>query len=262
MVVLGELLDSGLQHQSRSLEGAMECINLEDSTASTAGLRHGATNWNWAVEQFRFHMVEESGRVRPHTWHRTYRSHLEQVLAVLERPRAPRDGRGVLKALVMAHPTPPGGSGRRERLGNVARFLAFAVEHCGIAEQYRPPLDYRDLIGRRLQRKQPATPLLDEQFPSLYNAIQAPPCRLATGLLGVFGLRPAELGGCRVEEGVLRVEGVKRNSAGCHPARLGHGLDPAGAEGWGDAFLAEFRLLGHSACPHSVGGAFWRNRGP
>lgn len=260
LLVLVERLDSVLQHQSMSLARAMACINLEDSTSSTVELRHGATNWHWAVEQFRFHMVEESGRVRPHTWHRTYRSHLGQVLAVLERPRAPRDGRGVLKALVMAHPTPPGGSGRRERLGNAARFLAFAVDHCGVAEQYRPPLDYRDLIGRRLQRKQPATPLLDEQFLSLYNAIQEPRWRLAIGLLGVFGLRPAELGCCRAEEGVLRVEGVKRNSAGCHPARLVHGLDPAGADGMADALLREFRSIGQSALPHSVVAAIWSTR--
>ena len=60
--------------------------------------------------------------------------------------------------MVMAHPTTSGATGRRERLGNVARFLRFAVEHCGTAEQYRPPLDYRDLIGKRQQRKPPATP--------------------------------------------------------------------------------------------------------
>lgn len=178
----------------------------------------------------------------------------------MERPRALRDGRGVLKALVMAHPTPLGGSGRRERLGNAARFLAFAVDHCGVAEQYRPPLDYRDLIGRRLQRKQPATPLLDEQFLSLYNAIQEPRWRLALGLLGVFGLRPAELGCCRVEEGVLRVEGVKRNSAGCHPAHLVHGLDPAGAEGMADALLDEFKAIGQAALPHAVVAAIWSTR--
>ena len=99
LLVLVERLDGVLQQQCMSLVRAMECINLEDSTSTTVELRHGATNWQWAVEQFRFHMVEESGRVKPLTWHRTYRSHLEQTLAVLERPRAPRDGRGVLKAL-------------------------------------------------------------------------------------------------------------------------------------------------------------------
>lgn len=260
LLVLVERLDGVLQHQRVSLAGAMECIKLEDASGSPAEIWRGATNWQRAVEQFRFHMVEESGRVKPLTWHRTYRSHLEQTLSVLERPRAPRDGRGVLKALVMAHPTPPGGSGRRERLGNAARFLAFAVDHCGIAEQYRPPLNYKDLIGRRLQRKQAATPLLDEQFLSLYNAIQEPRWRLAIGLLGVFGLRPVELGCCRVEEAVLRVEGVKRNSSGCLPARLVHGLDPAGAEGMAEALLDEFRSIGQSALPHAVTAAIWSTR--
>jgi len=256
LLVLVERLDGVLQHQTVSLAGAMECIKLEDASGSPAEIWRGATNWQQAVELFRFHMVVESGWVKPLTWHRTYRRHLEETLSVLERPRAPRDGRGVLKALVMAFPTPPGGSGRRERLGNAARFLAFAVDHCGIAEQYRTPLDYKDLIGRRLQRKQPATPLLDEQFLSLYNAIEEPRWRLAIGLLGVFGLRPAELGCCRVEEGVLRVEGVKRNSSGCLPARL----DPAGAEGMADALLQEFRSIGQSALPHAVVAVIWSTR--
>ena len=90
LLVLVERLDGVLQHQTVSLAGAMECIKVEDASGSPAEIWRGATNWQRAVELFRFHMVEESGRVRPRTWHRTYRSHLEQVLAVLERPRAPR----------------------------------------------------------------------------------------------------------------------------------------------------------------------------
>lgn len=260
LLVLVERLAGVLQNQPMNLGRAMVCIKLEDAAGSPAKLWQGGSNWQWAVEQFRFHMVEESGRVQPKTWHRTYRSHMEQTLAVLERPRAPRDGRGVLKALLMAHPTPPGGTGRRERLGNAARFLTFAVDHCGIAEQYRPPLDYRDLLGRRLQRKPPATPLLDEQFLGIYSAIEEPRWRLAFGLLGVFGLRPAELGCCRVEQAALHVEGVKRNSSGCHPSRLVHGLDPAGAEGMADALLDQFRSLGQTALPHAAVAAFWSTR--
>jgi integrase len=260
LLVLVERLDSLLQQQAMGLSAALELINLEDAAGSPKQLLGLTTNWQRAVERFRFHMVEESGRVRAATWYRTYRVHLQQALALLERPRAPRDGRALLKALVMAHPSPPGCAGRKERLGNVARFLRFAVEQCGIAEQYLPPKDYRDLIGRRQERKQPATPLLDHQFLSLYEAVQEPRWRLAIGLLGVFGLRPAELEVCRPEATGLHVEGVKRNSAGCAAPRLVHGLDPAGAEGLADALLAECRSKGQSALPRAVVAAFWSTR--
>jgi integrase len=260
LLVLVERLDGLLQQQSINLSEAMGLINLEEAAGSPTQLWKGATNWERAVDRFRFHLVEGSGRVKPRTWHLTYRRHLQEALAVLERPRAPRDGRGVLRALVMAHPTPPGGSGRRERLGNVARFLSFAVDHCGISDQYRPPQDYRELIGRRLKRKQPATPVLDHQFLQLYEAVQDPRWRLAIGLLGVFGLRPAELEFCRVEQLGLRVEGVKRNSSGCSAPRLVHGLDPSGGAGLANLLLEELICKGEQALPRAAVAAFWSTR--
>jgi integrase len=260
LLVLVERLDALLKQQAMSLSAAMKLINLEDAVGSPTQRGKATTNWHRAVERFRVHMVEESGRVHPRTWHRAYRVHLQQALELLERPKAPRNGRGLLQALVLAHPTPAGCAGRRERLGNVTRFLNFAVDQCGMAEQYRPPLDHRDLIGKRQQRKPPATPLLDHQFLSLYQAVQDPRWRLAIGLLGVFGLRPAELECCRVEQMALRVDGVKRNSAGCSAARLVHGLDPAGGNGLADALLDELRSKGESALPRAVVAAFWSTR--
>jgi integrase len=260
LLVLVERLDGLLQQQSMSLSAAMELIDLVDAGGSPTQLLRGAASWTLAVERFRYHLVEESGRVKARTWHLTYRRHLQEALAVLERPRAPRDGRGVLKALVMAHPTPPGCSGRRERLGNVARFLSFAVEQCGVSEQYRPPKGYRELIGKRQERKQPATPLLDHQFLSLYESVQEPRWRFAIGLLGVFGLRPAELDWCRVEQMGLRVEGVKRNISGCSAPRLVHGLNPAGGGGLAEALLDEYRSRGECALPRTAVAAFWSTR--
>jgi len=260
LLVLVERLDGLLQQQSMSLSAALELINMEDAGGSPSQLLRGATSWHRAVERFRYHLVEESGRVKARTWHLTYRRHLQEALAVLERPKAPRDGRGVLRALLMAHPTPPGCSGRRERLGNVARFLHFAVENCGIAEQYLPPKEYKELIGKRQERKQPATPLLDHQFLSLYKSVQNPSWRFAIGLLGVFGLRPAELDWCRVEQVGLRVEGVKRNISGCSAPRLVHGLDPVGGEGLAEALLNEYRSNGERALPRAAVAAFWSTR--
>ena len=260
LLVLVERLYGLLLQQSISLSQAMELINLEDSAGSPAQLWNRPTSWQRAVERFRYYMVDETGRVKARTWHLTYRRHLKEALAVLERPRAPRDGRGVLRALVMAHPTTPGCTGRRERLGNLARFLSFAVDHCGIADQYRPPLDYRDLIGRRPQAKLPATPLLDYQFLRLYEAIQDPRWRLAIGLLGVFGLRPAELECCRPEKTALRVAGIKRNSSGPSAPRLVHGLDPEGADGLAFSLLDDYRSMGEHPLPRAAVAAFWSTR--
>jgi integrase len=142
----------------------------------------------------------------------------------------------------------------------VARFLHFAVENCGIAEQYLPPKEYKELIGKRQERKQPATPLLDHQFLSLYKSVQNPSWRFAIGLLGVFGLRPAELDWCRVEQVGLRVEGVKRNISGCSAPRLVHGLDPVGGEGLAEALLNEYRSNGERALPRAAVAAFWSTR--
>lgn len=95
--------------------------------------------------------------------------------------------------MTTAHPTPSGATGRRVQLVNVVRFLRFAVEHCGIAKQYRPPQEYRDLIGKRPQCKPPAKPPPDHQFLSRYEAVQDPRWSLVIWSLGLFGLRPAEL---------------------------------------------------------------------
>lgn len=261
LLVLVERLDGLLRHQQIGLAQAYELIRLEEVGGSTAALRRSPTDWRVAAERFHCFMVEETGRVKSRTWHQTYRRHIEQTLEVLSRKRSvARDGKSVLKTLLAAYPTPAGGAGRRERLGNAARFLSYAVDHCGVPERFRPPQDYRDLIGQRQEPKQPATPLLDHQFLALYQAITDPRWRLAVGLLGVFGLRPVELGCCRVEKGRLRVEGVKRNRSGCASARLVHGLDPAGGEGLAESLLCELHERGNAALPHAAVAAMWSTR--
>ena len=41
------------------------------------------------MERFRVHLVEESGRVKPLTWHRTYRSHLGAEAGGVGAPESP-----------------------------------------------------------------------------------------------------------------------------------------------------------------------------
>ena len=93
---------------------------------------------------------------------------MREAQEVLGQRPAPRYGRAVLQA----HPTPPGKQGRRERLGHVARFLEFAARHCGVPARYRTPEAMGELIGKRL-----------------YRAVPDPSWRQGIGLAGVFGLR-------------------------------------------------------------------------
>jgi len=260
LLALVERLGETMEQHEVSLVRAAELINLVEAKGSAATIRDGAVDWSVVAERFRRYMVDETGTVAERTWHLSYRRHVAECLEVLEQRPAPRDGRSALEALLAAHPTPPGKTGRRQRLGNVARFLSYAVERCGAPSRYKPPANMQEVIGRRQERKEPATPLLDDQLLRLHRAVEDPQWRLALGLAGVFGLRPVELGCCRPEGGALRVQGVKRNSHGRSADRLVQPLDPTGAEGMGAELLAIFAEHGADALPHSTVAAIWSTR--
>lgn len=109
-----------------------------------------------------------------------------------------------------------GGVGRKRALLDVSRFLRFAVTKCG-AEQSWLPIegdDLQDLIGLAETRKEDKVPVKPEQLFGLIDSLyEKPGLRLAVTLVGLFGLRPAELKAMRVEDGKLKVGNVKRNRA-------------------------------------------------
>ena len=144
LLALVERIDALMrEHPQLGLADAAQRVGAITSTASAATLREGAADWAALAEGFRRYLVEQTARVKPKTWKNTYRRHVEQTLAVLAGKPAPRTGQAVLERLLEAHPTPAGGTGRRERLGNAARFLTWAVDHGGAAERYRPPASRR-----------------------------------------------------------------------------------------------------------------------
>ena len=261
LLALVERIDALMrEHPQLGLADAAQRVGAITSTASAATLREGAADWAALAEGFRRYLVEQTARVKPKTWKNTYHRHVEQTLAVLAGKPAPRTGQAVLERLLEAHPTPAGGTGRRERLGNAARFLTWAVDHGGAAERYRPPASRRELIGRRGQAKHQGVPLRDDQALRVYRAIVDPRWRLAWGLLVVFGLRPAELGVCQAEGSVLRVGGVKANSTGAHGSRPVKPLDPQGAPGLGRELLAVLAERGRDALPPDCVAALWSTR--
>ena len=87
---------------------------------------------------------------------------------------------------------------------------------CG-AEQSWLPIesdDLQDLIGLAETRKEDKFPVKPEQLFGLIDSLyEKPELRLAVTLVGLFGLRPAELKAMRVENRKLKIGNVKRNRA-------------------------------------------------
>jgi len=207
LLALVERIATAMAEQQIGLAQAAALVDAAGAGRSAAAIREGAVEWPQVAERWRRQQIE-SGTVTERTWQRHHRRHVAEALAVLtRRQRPPRDGLAVLEAVLAEHPTTPGCNGRRERLGTVARFLKYAVQHCGAPGRYLPPAKLSDLVGRRLERADDGTPLLDHQLLRLYRAIPDPQWRLAVGLAGVFGLRPVEIGCCRAEGAALRVLG-------------------------------------------------------
>jgi integrase len=249
LLALVERLAGLMAEQQIGLSAAAALVDVAGAGRSADTIRTGAVDWPAVVERYRRQMVEATGAVQASTWAKHQARYMREALEVLARRPAPRDGRSVLEAVLAAHPTPPGKQGRRERLGHVARFLDFAVRQCGAPARYRPPEAMGELIGKRLDRAEAATPLMDDQFLRLYRAAPDPSWRLGIGLAGVFGLRPVEIALCRPEGKGLRVQGVKRNASGRSADRLVQALDPAGAAGLGAELLAQLAEHGPGYLP-------------
>ena len=247
LLALIERLASLIAKQELSLAEAAALLETK-SGVSPAELRAGALDWHAAADRFRDHLLT-TGTMTERTYRKNAGTYVRRALEVLAAPKAPKDGRAALEAVVRAYELAPGCEGRKRMVDGVSRFLTFAVDRCGASDRFLPPTDRSNLIGFRVDRPSISTPLLDEQFLRLLAAISDPHWHLAVGLAGVFGLRPVELGNCRPEGGALRVKGVKRNHAGRSTDRLVQPLDPKGALGLGEELLAVWDCLGPDALP-------------
>lgn len=144
---------------------------------------------------------------------------------------------------------PPGGVGRKRNLLDVARFLTYAVEECGAPMRFLPPSKSKvnELIGspQTSTTEKLTPPIKPEDLAALLDQLAADgehELRLAVGLVGLYGLRPAELAVLEVREGGKAYVGqVKRNStsmgAKAKSARRVQPIDVAGREGEGERLL-------------------------
>jgi integrase len=225
--------------------GLAEAYGLIGSADSIAAAE-GGLSWQRVAEQF---LESRADRRRSTLGDLRYR--VGNVLKTLETKPKPRDGRSLMRAYAAQYfaKCPPGGKGRRAHLGDVAALLDFAVSRCGAHSCWKPieGEELRELIGavHRGAGEELRRPIKPEQLAGLLDALEAdgkPELRLAVGLVGLFGLRPAELAVLRVDDGGrLRVGAdVKRNRwAMKRPKaeRLALALDIPGREGEGDLFL-------------------------
>jgi integrase len=225
--------------------GLSEAHALTGFAAANTDANHGL-NWQRVADQF---LASRADRRASTLYDLRFR--VANVLQTLSSSPRPRDGRSLMRAYAAQHfaKCRPGGKGRKAHLGDVAALLDFAVNRCG-ADACWLPLEgeeLRELIGvaERAAGEELTRPIKPEQLAGLLDALEADgqvELQLAVGLVGVFGLRPAELAVLRVDDdGRLRVGAqVKRNRWSMNrpkSERLVLPLDIPGREGEGARFL-------------------------
>ena len=198
---------------------AAQQISLKESrkrTGVSVDNPEGRFDWNEAAKAF-FKTREDLG---PVTQKNTV-TRIGKALASLDHKPRPKDGLELLTAFEQQHlqHLKPGSEGRKKSVQEVSKFLRFCVERRGLAGQWMPPVgDQRhELVGAAEGRSAAITPpLKTEDFIALLDQLEKGRrhgLRLAVGLVGLYGLRPAELAVMRFEDGQLRVGQVKRNAA-------------------------------------------------
>ncbi|MFZ4805347.1 MAG: site-specific integrase [Synechococcus lacustris] len=181
---------------------------------------------------------------------RDLRTRVERTLEALQSRPCPRDGGTLMRryAEKFFDGCPPGGVGRKRNLLDVARFLTYAVDECGAPTRFYPPnkAKINELIGssETTSAEKLTPPIKPDDLAALLDQLEADgeyELRLAVGLVGLYGLRPAELAVLTVKDGKGKVGHVKRNStsmgAKAKPPRRVMAIDIAGREGEGERLL-------------------------
>ncbi len=204
-----------MEDQNVGLSQAFKLIDFEVEEDSK-----NKTNWKNIAENFL-----KSRSDRRETTKQDLKKRVDNALATLESIPRPRDGKSLFRSYAQQHfgnpgdryYCPPGGVGRKRHFGDVAAFLRFAVERGSAPKRWLPMEgnELRELIGAEDESKESLTPpVKPDQLAALLDALEADgktELWLAVGLVGLFGLRPAELKVLRVEDDKLYVGSVKRN---------------------------------------------------
>lgn len=174
-------------------------------------------NWQEIAIQYEEYRIKTGLKQKTFNSEERYRID-RAILLINSAKNAPHDGKGLLKAYDHHYLSglAPGSPGRKRNLLDVCRFLGFSVRSCGAPTKWLPPgaEEVSVLVGVREISPAPTVPVKPEQLLSLLESLtENPELRLAVGLVGLYGLRPAELMALTVQEERLYVAPVKRNRA-------------------------------------------------
>jgi len=212
-----------MEERKLSLQDALK-LNTE---ALAGGPQEGDEDFaGWEAVAARFLKAQEGRRS---STMRDLSNRVERTLEALRSRPCPRDGGTLMRRYAdrFFKDCPAGGTGRKRNLLDVARFLTYAVDECGAPTRFYPPSKAKinELIGsaETSAAEKLTPPIKPEDLAALLDQLEADgehELRLAVGLVGLYGLRPAELAVLEVREGRLRVGQVKRNSTsmGAPPA--------------------------------------------
>ena len=174
---------------------------------------------NWEVIKNKYYKIRvKSGTVKE----ANYKSNEEyKIIRILELINVPKNAAYTGKELMEKYTNlylnnlPTGSEGRKRNLLDIARFLNFAVDECGIDIKWKPvgKTYQQKLIGKLNEPKLSTVPIKPDQLFALINSLfDKPELKLAVTLVGLFGLRPAELITLKVEDERLYAGQIKRNS--------------------------------------------------
>jgi hypothetical protein len=110
------------------------------------------------IAAFREHKLI-SGEIKPSTWHRVYRHHMNQVLGAVAVAAPPQNAKQLLETLARIWSDKPGGRTRQIQIQSTAALLRWAVAERRLGEDWEPPQDLAVFVGRSRAAKAITTPL-------------------------------------------------------------------------------------------------------
>ena len=224
-----------------------EAVRLDTEALAVPEEHNGTADQGWPAVVEEYLGTKEGRRTSTLA---DLRTRLDRVLQCMKSRPKPRDSRALLKRFAELHfkGMAPGGQGRKRNLGDACAFLTFAVNKAGAPQRWLPPEKafINELIGvaATSTEERLTPPVKPEDLAALLDQMEADgrhDLRLATGLIALFGLRPAELALLTVKGDKLYAGAVKRNIATLaqkvKPPRRCLPLDIAGREGEGKRLL-------------------------
>lgn len=182
-------------------------------------------DWEELIAAFREHKLI-SGEIKPSTWHRVYRHHMNHVLGAMDVTVPPQNAKQLLETLARIWADKPGGRTRQIQIQSTSALLHWAVAERRLGEDWEPPQDLAVFVGRSRAAKAITTPLEVERL-------------FAFQLMATYGLRPEELQHLQIRQGRLWCTYEKVASRGKTRPRV---LRPLPCDDWADGWRLEERF--------------------